>query len=65
MTAVLTALGEGWLAEDARVLVERARADEPRWPAGYRPVGTRSYGDTIVAEALWYRRAAHEEATPD
>lgn len=51
----------GWLAEEALVVVERAR---PRrgvtfsWPEGYDALRDRAYGDTVVRTALWYGRPA-------
>lgn len=53
---VLTALaGQGWLAQDALVIVERdARSGEPPWPSGYAKDRSRRYGETV----LWYGRAS-------
>jgi 16S rRNA (guanine966-N2)-methyltransferase len=43
----------GWLTDDATVVVERSRrAPIWTWPAGFRAVRERRYGDTI----LWYGR---------
>jgi 16S rRNA (guanine966-N2)-methyltransferase len=43
----------GWLAHEATVVVERSRRSPPwTWPAGFRSVRERRYGDTI----LWYGR---------
>ncbi len=52
LDALLALLGEhGWLAEQALVVVERARRSrEPRWPAGLEQVGERAYGET----RLWF-----------
>lgn len=52
--------GNGWLAEDALVVVERsARSPEPGWPAGLEPLAgkrrLKKYGET----ALWFARYAH------
>lgn len=42
---------QGWLAERAAVVVERAsRSDPPRWPEGLVSTGERSYGET----RLWF-----------
>ena len=62
--AVATDLGllvaQGWLAEDALVVVERsARSPEPTWPAGVDPERSRTYGETV----LWYGRATSEPST--
>jgi 16S rRNA (guanine966-N2)-methyltransferase len=54
---VLTGLALGWLAPGALVLVERSRRDaDLAWPTGYEPGRTRTYGETVVLEALWYGR---------
>lgn len=59
---VLTGLAaNGWLADGALVVVERAR---PRrgvtftWPDGYEPGKERTYGETVLRTALWYGRDA-------
>jgi 16S rRNA (guanine(966)-N(2))-methyltransferase RsmD len=50
---LLEALAKGWLAPGAVVVVERsARGTAVRWPAGYRPLSSRRYGETM----LWYGR---------
>ena len=47
---VLTGLANGWLADDALVVVERSsRSPEPRWPAGLVRSAVRRYGET----SLW------------
>jgi 16S rRNA (guanine966-N2)-methyltransferase len=47
----LRALGDGWLAARALVVVERStRTAPPAWPAGYEAGRMRSYGETT----LWY-----------
>jgi 16S rRNA (guanine966-N2)-methyltransferase len=53
---VLTALAKGdWLADGALVVVERAsRGESWTWPAGYEPLQSRRYGETM----LWYGRLA-------
>ncbi|WP_110181746.1 16S rRNA (guanine(966)-N(2))-methyltransferase RsmD [Nocardioides solisilvae] len=44
----------GWLAADARVVVERsARGPAPRWPSGLEAGRERRYGETV----LWYGHA--------
>jgi 16S rRNA (guanine966-N2)-methyltransferase len=49
--------GNGWLAPDALVVVERAsRSPEPTWPAGLTLLREKKYGET----RLWYA-----EAEPD
>ena len=55
LRAVLaTAAGNGWLAADALVVVERAtRGGEWRWPAGVDALRARRYGEAT----LWYGRA--------
>ncbi len=62
--AIVTVLerltGSGWLTDDAVVVVERAlAAGEPMWPAGYRLLRRRRYGETI----LWYVALARAPAT--
>jgi 16S rRNA (guanine(966)-N(2))-methyltransferase RsmD len=47
--------GDGWLASDAVVVVERDRRTEgPIWPPSLRPGRRRDYGDTT----LWYGHVA-------
>lgn len=42
-------VGNGWLAEDAYVIVERSRrAPEMAWPAGLTPVRVKHYGETSL-----------------
>lgn len=42
----------GWLAPHALVVVERSRrSDDIAWPAGYRPLAGRTYGDTVLHRA--------------
>lgn len=55
LDAVLAHLvGNGHLAEDAVVVVERdRRAPEPTWPAGLALLRTRRYGDTTVHLAAY------------
>jgi 16S rRNA (guanine(966)-N(2))-methyltransferase RsmD len=53
VTELLDALAKGWLAPGAVVVVERsARGAEVAWPAGYAPLSSRRYGETM----LWYAR---------
>jgi 16S rRNA (guanine(966)-N(2))-methyltransferase RsmD len=54
LAAVLAALAaNGWLGEDAVLVVERAtRSAEPKWPAGVTAGRSRRYGETT----LWYGR---------
>ncbi len=48
---VLTLLADGWLAEDALVVVERATRSGPlEWPPGYLPGKSRRYGEAT----FWY-----------
>jgi 16S rRNA (guanine966-N2)-methyltransferase len=48
-----TLVGNGWLADGAVVIVERAaRGPEFRWPEGLEPLRERRYGEG----ALWYGR---------
>ena len=56
VAADLAALvGQGWLAPDAVVVVERsARSPEPQWPAGLVDARSKRYGETV----LWYGHAA-------
>jgi 16S rRNA (guanine966-N2)-methyltransferase len=49
----------GWLADGALVLVERARRGSALvWPDGYDADKDRRYGETLVRSALWYGRDA-------
>jgi 16S rRNA (guanine966-N2)-methyltransferase len=51
ITKVLALLADGWLAEDALVVVERAtRSGEFEWPPGYMPGKSRGYGEAT----FWY-----------
>ena len=53
LAGVLGALTEGWLADDAVVVVERSsRSPEPTWPAGLTWDDERKYGETT----LWFAR---------
>jgi 16S rRNA (guanine966-N2)-methyltransferase len=54
LTALLTSLAtDGWLAEDAVVVVERSsRGSGPEWPDGIEALRDRRYG----AGVLWYGR---------
>jgi 16S rRNA (guanine966-N2)-methyltransferase len=53
------AVSNGWLAEDATVVVERpARAEAFEWPAPLRSRRDRRYGDTIVYVGLCYGAAS-------
>ena len=52
MAADLLALADGWLAQEAMVVLERAsRSPEPQWPPGLRRVKDRRYGETRVWQA--------------
>ena len=52
--ADLEALGRGWLAPGALVVLERSsRGSEPAWPAGYEPLRVKRYGETALAYATW------------
>lgn len=63
ITKVLAALAEGWLRDDALVVVERATRDGAfDWPPGYTAGKSRRYGEAT----FWYGRhslprPAHEE----
>lgn len=50
VNAVLTGLaGQGWLAEDGLVVVERSRRGaDLAWPAAVGQTWTRSYGETVL-----------------
>jgi 16S rRNA (guanine966-N2)-methyltransferase len=64
LAAVLSGLAaNGWLAEDATVVVERSRrAPEPPWVEPVTADRSRKYGETT----LWYGRAARTGAAgPD
>jgi 16S rRNA (guanine966-N2)-methyltransferase len=51
VTRVLTLLAQGWLADDALVVVERATRSGPvHWPPGYLPGKSRRYGEAT----FWY-----------
>ncbi|MGH8793813.1 MAG: RsmD family RNA methyltransferase, partial [Stackebrandtia sp.] len=50
---VLTRLArDGWLADDADVIVERGRGGAPPWPEGVTEIRSRGYGESV----LWYGR---------
>jgi 16S rRNA (guanine966-N2)-methyltransferase len=56
---VLTSLsGNGWLAEDALVVVERGKREPWEWPAGFAALRDRKYGEA----RLWYGHR-HDEGT--
>jgi 16S rRNA (guanine966-N2)-methyltransferase len=49
-----TAAANGWLADDALVVVERTARDGPfPWPSGLEPLRDRRYGDTILHLAIY------------
>lgn len=51
ITRVLTLLADGWLADDALVVIERATRSGPlEWPPGYMPGKSRRYGEAT----FWY-----------
>ena len=52
--------GEGWLARDALVIVERATRSGPvRWPDGFEPDRARKYGEAT----FWYGLAPKSPGT--
>jgi 16S rRNA (guanine966-N2)-methyltransferase len=54
LAALLVTLADGWLAEQAVIVVERAaRGVAPRWPDSVTPLHERRYGEGM----LWYGRA--------
>ncbi len=58
VSAVLTQLGDGWLAADALVVVERATRSGPLdWPPGYVAGKSRRYGEA----SFWFGRPGNEE----
>ncbi|MCW2748244.1 MAG: methyltransferase [Nocardioidaceae bacterium] len=51
LESLLAALGaDGWLAEDAMVIVERSKRGDFTWPATIDHIREKKYGETI----LWY-----------
>jgi len=61
LPAVRTALTvPGWLGDDALVVLEHAARQRlpDAWPAGFAPWPIRSYGQTAVELARWYRPAS-------
>jgi 16S rRNA (guanine966-N2)-methyltransferase len=51
VTRMLSLLADGWLADDALVVVERATRSGPvHWPPGYLPGKSRRYGEAT----FWY-----------
>jgi 16S rRNA (guanine966-N2)-methyltransferase len=58
VASVLSQLAEnGWLSDEATVVVERPRSERRwSWPSGFHPDRERTYGQTVVRSALWYRR---------
>ncbi|AJT64157.1 16S rRNA (guanine(966)-N(2))-methyltransferase RsmD [Streptomyces chattanoogensis] len=56
---LLTLRGQGWLAEEALVTVERStRSGTFPWPDGFEAIKARRYGEAT----LWYGRAASTSA---
>ncbi|MFJ9418361.1 MULTISPECIES: 16S rRNA (guanine(966)-N(2))-methyltransferase RsmD [unclassified Streptomyces] len=56
---LLTLRGQGWLAEEALVTVERStRSGTFPWPEGFEAIKARRYGEAT----LWYGRAASTSA---
>ncbi|WP_148574544.1 16S rRNA (guanine(966)-N(2))-methyltransferase RsmD [Nocardioides caldifontis] len=54
VVADLEALGRGWLAAGALVVVERSsRGADVAWPDGYLPAKVKRYGETALARAEW------------
>ena len=54
LRADLEALGRGWLADQALVVVERSsRRPALEWPEGYAPARVKRYGETALAYATW------------
>jgi 16S rRNA (guanine966-N2)-methyltransferase len=55
LNRVLTLLTDGWLADGALVVIERATRSGPLdWPPGYLPVKSRRYGEAT----FWYGSGA-------
>jgi len=51
VTRMLSLLADGWLADDALIVVERATRSGPvHWPPGYLPGKSRRYGEAT----FWY-----------
>jgi 16S rRNA (guanine966-N2)-methyltransferase len=48
-----TAATRGWLAASARVVVERDRRSDWRWPEQFLGVRERTYGETMLWYGLW------------
>jgi 16S rRNA (guanine966-N2)-methyltransferase len=58
VTKVLTLLEDGWLADDALVVIERATRSGPfGWPPGFLPGKSRRYGEATFWYG-WYGREA-------
>ena len=56
LAADLAALADGWLSEDALVVVERSsRSPEPTWPEGLERTSRKAYGETTLwlAQVGW------------
>jgi 16S rRNA (guanine966-N2)-methyltransferase len=65
VTRVLGMLGQGWLAADALVVVERAtRSGAVAWPSGFLPGKSRRYGEATFWYG-WYGRGAVVGEAPD
>lgn len=43
----------GWVADGALIVLERAAREEHSWPDGLRPLRTKKYGDTALHWAEW------------
>ena len=53
---------QGWLADDALVVVERSRrSPEPAWPVGFTGQRRRQYGETTLWSAAWPGAPTHDE----
>jgi 16S rRNA (guanine966-N2)-methyltransferase len=63
VVALLTGLGEnGWLAEEAVVVLERSSRDGGfRWPEGYEGTRAKDYGEARLSYAVWYGRGASHD----
>ncbi len=61
VTAVLSQLADGWLADGALAVMERATRSGPvDWPPGYAAGRSRRYGEATFWYG-WYGSRAHEE----
>lgn len=58
---VAALVAQGWLNDDAMVVIEREAKSEIEWPQGFETQEPRIYGDT----SIWYGRYVGNQASDD